>query len=428
MTGNAPFQLGEWRVEPARGAIVSSDGRETRLEPQLMQLLLLFAGAPGEVLSKERIIAGVWRGRAIGDDTLAAAISRLRTALGPQHNIETLPKRGYRLLVQTGEVAAAASKSTTDARVAQGFALLKSQTPLALPEARLYFETAISDNPANAEAQAGLAQTYLLQHLMGIEPSRSLLRTAEIASHAALAHDAGNTLALSVLGCCVLFLRRDFAAADAHFQKALANEPNSTVVHRYRGLALAAAGRFVDAEREARAVIAHDPLSQRARAELLQYLLLARRYVPAIAEAKRTLVLAPESRDAWSALGWAHHLLGEEAEALNAFLASLAAWGMDEPARRTLADTHAKHGFAAFCAASADIFEHHRMGFIPRRTDIAILRANAGDDDAALAALTDAADRDDPYLVWALQLPQLDRLRNHHRFAQLAERVRVSAG
>ncbi|HEY1310182.1 MAG TPA: winged helix-turn-helix domain-containing protein, partial [Pseudolabrys sp.] len=99
-----PFLLGDWSVDPARGVIVARDGgAEIRLEPRNMDLLLLFAGEPGKVLSKDRIVASVWGGRAIGDDTLAGAVSRLRAALGNARiYIETVPKRGYRLLIAPG--------------------------------------------------------------------------------------------------------------------------------------------------------------------------------------------------------------------------------------------------------------------------------------------------------------------------------------
>ena len=77
-----PFRFGAWRVDPARGVLTGDGGEEARLEPRLMDLLLLFAGSGGRVLSKDQIVEAVWEGRAIGDDTLAAAISRLRRALG----------------------------------------------------------------------------------------------------------------------------------------------------------------------------------------------------------------------------------------------------------------------------------------------------------------------------------------------------------
>ena len=72
--------------------------------------------------------------RAIGDDTLAGAVSRLRTALGAtraNRYIETVPKRGYRLAsaLATAEVAAPttpASESGAGRLVAQARELLRA--------------------------------------------------------------------------------------------------------------------------------------------------------------------------------------------------------------------------------------------------------------------------------------------------------------
>jgi DNA-binding winged helix-turn-helix (wHTH) protein len=417
--------LGVWRVEPARGVIVAADGKEARLEPQSMDLLLLFAGAPGEVLSKDDIVASVWKNRAIGDDTLAAAISRLRAALAPEKLIETIPKRGYRLISDGNPPLPARSRTPADSLIAQGFAILKAPTPLTLGQAKLYFEAAIGEDPSQAKAHAGLAQVCLLRHLMGNEPSATLVEAAGSSAHAALARDAHDTLALAVLGFVQLLAKREFEAADVYFRKALAVDPGSGIAHRYRGLACAAAGRFVEAEREARAVIAADPVSLSVRGELLQTLMLARRYAPLIAEAGRMLALAPQARDAWSAKGWAHLMLGEERDAIHAFVESLKAWGMDTKTLERLAAAQAKGATTALCAAVADIYEAQQVGFIPRATDIAILRAFAGDSDGAFVALKAAAARDDPYLLWVLHLPQLDRLHNDARFGALRERVRM---
>jgi DNA-binding winged helix-turn-helix (wHTH) protein/Flp pilus assembly protein TadD len=422
-----PFTLGDWQVDAGRGVIQDAGGKETRVEPQLMDLLLLFAGAPGEVLSKDRIIASVWSGRAIGDDTLAAAISRLRAVLGSAKHIETIPKRGYRLIIAPDRAAVGhvrRAESGAEQAVTQGFAILKSPTPLTLGQAKLYFESAIKMDTTRADAHAGLAQTLLLQHLTGNEPSAILVQAAQAAARAALALDDRHAFAWAVLGCATLFDDREFATADDAFQKSLACNPGLSLAHRYRGLALAAAGRFVEAEREARGAIEGDPVSLSARAELLQYLLLARRYVPALAEAKRVLAMAPLARDAWSAKGWAHFMLGEEQEARDAFLESLRIWGMDGTSLARLTETHGRGGMPAFCAAVADMFEAQHVGFIPRLTDIAILRACAGDADACFAALNRAAVNNDPYLLCVLHMPQLDRLRNDPRFPALLERAR----
>src|ERR1700761_9365176 len=171
------FEFGDWRVDPARGVLAGlSDGAEVRLEPRLMDLLLLFAGSTGRVLRKEEIIDGVWGGRAVGDDTLAAAVSRLRTALGetPERRyIETLPKRGYRLGLASpagqaaGPRAAAEIPAKAAALVAQGRASLAVPFAASQAQARLYFEAAVREAPGWAEPHVGLAQALAGQHLAG---------------------------------------------------------------------------------------------------------------------------------------------------------------------------------------------------------------------------------------------------------------------
>jgi len=67
-----------------------------------MDVLCLLADHPGEVLARDAIIDGVW-GHAFGaDESLTRAISHLRKTFGDTRNpaqvIETIPKRGYRLI------------------------------------------------------------------------------------------------------------------------------------------------------------------------------------------------------------------------------------------------------------------------------------------------------------------------------------------
>ncbi len=423
MRGVAKFELGDWSVDPARGVIARA-GAETRLEPQQMDLLLLFAGEPGAVLSKERIIAGVWAGRAIGDDTLAAAISRLRGALGETKDkrfIETVPKRGYRLLVAPsgadGVTARPASKL-----VAQGRAALASPMPSSLAQARVYFEGAIAADPKDAAAHGGLADTLALQHRMG--QGRELIHAAKASAHAATALDESYAPGWSALGYATLVADRDFAAADAGFQRAFACDAQFVPAHRGRALALAAVGRFVDAEREARRVVELEPLSLQAHNDLVQLLLVARRYLPALAEARRAIALSAQSSEAWAAKGWTHFFLGEEREAIEALLESLRLWGTGADTLKRLSSAHASGGFAEVMAAGADLFETQRILFVPRAMDIAMLRTGAGQQDAAFAALDAAILKDDPTLLLLPWLPHLDCLRNDPRFAAASERAR----
>ncbi len=69
-----------------------------------MDLLVVFANRPGEVLSREELEATVWQGTVVGYDALSSAIIKLRKAIedDPKHPriIETIPKKGYRLVAE----------------------------------------------------------------------------------------------------------------------------------------------------------------------------------------------------------------------------------------------------------------------------------------------------------------------------------------
>jgi hypothetical protein len=248
MTGaGRAFDLGGWRIDPATGTL-SRDGHESRIEPRLMELLLLFAASPGRVISKDEIIASVWGGRAIGDDTLAATISRLRTALGESTRfIETLPKRGYRLLIVPDGFAAPAPSAPDGiaALIAKGRAALLVALPQSLAQARVYFEAAIAADSKSAAAQAGLAEAMLAQHAAG--QGASFAASARAAAQAATALDPDLATAWATLGAATLIADRDFAAAEAALLRALALDRKAARTHRVYAFALAAVGRFPQA-------------------------------------------------------------------------------------------------------------------------------------------------------------------------------------
>ncbi|MEM7280641.1 MAG: winged helix-turn-helix domain-containing protein [Pseudomonadota bacterium] len=95
------FSLGDWLVHPDRGCI-EKNGESVHLEPKVMSVLILLANKSGEVISKQVIVDEVWDGRPVSDIVVARCISVLRTALDDDSKepryIQTLPKRGYRLL------------------------------------------------------------------------------------------------------------------------------------------------------------------------------------------------------------------------------------------------------------------------------------------------------------------------------------------
>ncbi len=99
--GGGSLELGEWLVQPDQNRI-SRPGASVQLEPRLMDVLVFFAGRAGEVVSRDQLIEGVWKVEFITEWAITRAIAKLRRALGdlagePRY-IETISKRGYRLL------------------------------------------------------------------------------------------------------------------------------------------------------------------------------------------------------------------------------------------------------------------------------------------------------------------------------------------
>ena len=96
------FRLGGWLVEPLGGK-ASRQGREVRLRPRIVDLLVYLSGRPGEVVSKEELLDAIWSTRFVAESALSGAVAELRSSLEDDPAspwlIETIPKRGYRLLV-----------------------------------------------------------------------------------------------------------------------------------------------------------------------------------------------------------------------------------------------------------------------------------------------------------------------------------------
>ena len=394
-----------------------------------MDLLLLFAGSAGRVLSKGEIVEAVWDGRAIGDDTMAAAVSRLRRALGEsrtQRFIETLPKRGYRLVIETPTPSVAGARSEpapSDAQrlVEQGRRALAS--PFSLPQARLSFEAAIRLAPGLAPAHQGLADALIARHFTG--QGETDLPAAKAAAGAAVGLDETSAPAWVTLGLATLLADRDFAAADAALRRAVALNPDFALAHRRRAFAFSTVGRFVEAEREIRRAVDLQPSSLETRGELLQLLLTARRYRHAAAEAAAVIAMAPASSEAWSARGWALVLSGAGAEGIEALLRGLELFGADRERLGELKRVYETEGLVGIGRATADLFELQQMLFTRRLVDVAFQRALAGQADKAFAALEAAALRDDPVLLLLPWLPFVDPLRSDPRFDRLLSRLRL---
>ena len=267
------LQVGDWRVD-GPGCRIDRDGEQVSLEPKVMDLLLLLAAHAGEVVGKNSLLEALWPGVVVGDDTLARTVSKLRSALAddvrqPEY-IETVPKRGYRLIAAVSVpespsatahrpsvpwmaavivvlIAAAAGlwlhePGTEDTRPSDAELLIGRADDFYMRFTQAdnaaaidLYERVIAMEPDNARAQAGLANA-LVQRVIRWQEGASSAGTLGTALEVGLTE---TPQARELLG-----------RAQALAERAARLSPDDADVLKALGLVYSAAGRIDDARRQ----------------------------------------------------------------------------------------------------------------------------------------------------------------------------------
>ncbi len=94
------FSIDEWQVKPANNLLIKA-GKEVRIEPKVMELLVYLANKDGKVTFREELLENIWP-QIVLDVALTNTIANLRKVLGdtksPRQYLETITKQGYRLI------------------------------------------------------------------------------------------------------------------------------------------------------------------------------------------------------------------------------------------------------------------------------------------------------------------------------------------
>jgi DNA-binding winged helix-turn-helix (wHTH) protein len=94
-----------WLVQPSLNR-VAKHTTAIKVRPQLIDVLTCLAARPGAVVSKDELLATVWSDRFVAESGIARCVAELRQLLADNARqpriIETIPKRGYRLIAEVG--------------------------------------------------------------------------------------------------------------------------------------------------------------------------------------------------------------------------------------------------------------------------------------------------------------------------------------
>lgn len=291
------IKVGAWHAARATGEL-TRDGVTERLEPKVMDLLFLLAGSPGKAFSKDEIMAALWPNVIVGDDTLARAVSRLRKALADDAKtpayIETLPKRGYRLIAKVSpEDVEDAVPSATPQKA-------RHQSPIAL-------------------GAAAASTVFLIMVLLGTA-LRALPRPEGDAMARTLVEHANDFY--------FQYKRTDNEEAIALFERVLTDRPDHATA--LAGLANALLQKVIRWPSEPGAPemtkLADALASGRTKTPAAQQLIARARVL-----AERSVAIAPADPAALKALGFAQSIAGEFDTAISTYQRAVArdadAWG-----------------------------------------------------------------------------------------------------
>jgi len=90
------YAIGVYELDTQQ-KIVLRDGVRVSLTPKAVDLLIVLAARAGEVVSKADLMEAVWPDAFVDESTLSKLVFNIRKELGDEV-IETIPKRGYRLV------------------------------------------------------------------------------------------------------------------------------------------------------------------------------------------------------------------------------------------------------------------------------------------------------------------------------------------
>ena len=274
------------------------------------------------------------------------------------------------------------------------------------------FEQAIQLDPTFALAYCGLADTY--NYFGGFTiPGREAWQKEIVQAQKALAIDSDLADAHVSLGIGLINAMR-LHDAELTYNRAVALNPNLSLVYDGRAFIRLIAGRADEAVVESRKSVELDPLSEWMNGELAMFLYLDRRFDEAKKQAQYARELHPDSVWAYQTLGWVALAQGQPDAAIDHWQAAVKL----DPSPSNLGDLG--HAFAAsgHRAEAEEIL--NRMAALAKQRYVTPsvwlkIHLGFGDKEAAFSWLEKCSAVQDPVCWYINSDRRYDRLREDPR-------------
>jgi TolB-like protein/DNA-binding winged helix-turn-helix (wHTH) protein/Flp pilus assembly protein TadD len=286
-------------------------------------------------------------------------------------------------------------------------------------KAKDFFEQSIDLDPNYAQGFSGLAEYYGLAAYTGFVPPRDAWLKSEDLLVKSLEIDSNLSDAHALLGMLKLQFRCDRAAAEKELNRALELNPNDMRALDYHSFYLLETGSTDDAIAEKQRVLKHDPVSLITNAELGLYFVLAGRPDEAIVQLEKTLELDLNYPPAHMRLGRAYEMKAQYDQAAVEMQKAISL-GKEPPRMVILGELYARWGKRPEALRTIrelrDMSKHRYVA----PTGIALIYAQLGEKESALAWLMKANGDDDPKVTDT----GFDGLRSDPQFKALEARLK----
>ncbi|MBA3711402.1 MAG: protein kinase [Pyrinomonadaceae bacterium] len=347
----------------------------------------------GDVFAMQDAIAGE-----VGNILLARFVT---TSSSPTAKRGTTNEEAYRLYLQ-------------------GMYLANTRNPADARKAVEALERAVQLDPNYALAWAGKAYAHrAVGNLRRIANTHEEYQKSIEAINEALALDENLSEAYSTLCENKMYYEYDFDGAERACKRAIELDPNSSLAHQVYSRYLPGRRRFDEAIAEIKTATELEPASvfhQLMYGNILHY---ARRYEEAAAQYKRVLAMDENNVNAYLWLINTLTFQGNESEAFEWFMKSLASQKADEETVRTFKTAFQTSGWQGVLRERVKRFDKGDEVYFR----VASYYAQIGNKDKAFEYLEKSYQRRELWMSYLLVDPLVDPLRDDPRFDELVRRV-----
>ena len=337
---------------------------------------------------------------AVQDEISKAVAAQLRLKLAPGEKLakqETTSPEAHTLLLK-------------------GIAAFRQGSRESSAEAERLFRQAIQRDPRYAQAHARLATTLVRRAYQRHIPMGSGYAQARAAAKRALALDPKQSEAHTVLGSIADFYDWNFAAAEAHYRRALEANPGDARAHSLRAWLLMRLGESEEAHR----AVELDPVSMPAYNNLGAMYSYAGQPQRAVEAYQAALALAPEAAPVASNLALSYSDLGRHADAIRT---AEQARALDAEDSFTLAALGYIYGRAGKRAEAERALAALRANPEVSPYLIATVYAGLGEKERAFGMLEQAVEKRDDFVPDLGVDPVFNDLRGDPRMQRLLQKI-----